>query len=450
MSDVLLDLFRDLDAVQLPLRQLQSYATANQPLSFISPESRRALGNRLARMAINIPGLVVSSIGERCRVTGFSDPRAWNLFVACELDQLAPQAVSDALTYSCGYILVWKKNGKPTATVESPFDCTVLRDPADRTVVAGLKRYSTKDETHAYVYLRDRVEHWVAPTTGATGVSGFTLREVVEHDLGVCPLVPIDNGRSEIVDVLSLTDALVKLTTDMMVTSEATGRPRRHIAGLELTEKPRFNDDGSPAVGEDGEQIVDTVSPIDLDNAMIAISENPETRFGQWEAADLAGFKSGIEVIVSMIAAVSSLPSHYLSPLTAAQVPSADGLRASEASLIARAESRQLALGRALEMVGKLLVALDTNGRPDQISLRVQWAPADTRSQAAEMDAAVKGYASGLLSRTGTLKRLGLSDDAIEQERIFRRQEALDGQGITLPRATPADSSTGQSGAIAA
>lgn len=139
-------------------------------------------------------------------------------------------------------------------------------------------------------------------------------------------------------------------------------------------------------------------------------------------------------MIVSQISAVSSLPAHYLSPLTAAQVPSADGLRAAEASLTARAESKQQRFGRAWEMVGRLLIAVDTSSDPADIALRVQWANAATRSVAQDADAAVKLYQSGLPSRRATLARLGLTEDEISAELTAINQDAAMARDITIGR----------------
>jgi hypothetical protein len=385
-------------------------------------------------MSSNIPALAINSIVERLRLTGFSDPAAWQLFTDSDLDQLAAQAMRDALLYGVGFVLVWSKDGKPIASVESPRQCAVLRDPADRSVVAGVKRYRTKTETHAWVYMPDRIEHHLAKTPAAA-TAGFNLVETLDNPLGVVPLVPIDNGDSEIRDLLSLCDALNKVLSDMMVASEAAGKPRRWISGLELVERPRLDADGNPVLDGDGKPVIDLASPIDdVNTTQTMIAESPDTKFGQLPASDLSGFKEGVQVLVSQISAVTSLPAHYLSPLTAAQVPSADGLRAAEASLTARAESKQLAFGRAWEMVGRLLLAVATQADPLAMALRVQWASAATRSVAQDADAAVKLYQSGLLSREATLRRLGFSDDEITAEMAAIDRDASNARDITMGR----------------
>lgn len=405
-----------LDEPQGRYAELERYAEGSQRLSWISPESRKALGNRLPRLSSNIPALQINSIVERLRIVGFSDSRAWAAFQDTDLDQLAAQAMSDSLLYSVGYVSVWSKDGKPVASVESPRQCHVLRDPSDRSVTAGVKRFSTKDQTFAYLYLPDRIEKYVAPGAGAA-IGGFVLAETIDNPLGQVILVPIDNGYSEIRDLIHLCDALNHLLVSMMVAAEAAGKGRRWISGLQLVERKRMDDDGNPVLDDDGQPIIDVVSPIDdIDVVQTMISENPDTKFGALPSADLSGFEDGVRVLVSQISAVSSLPGHYLNPLAAAQVPSADGLRASEASLTARAESKQLRFGRSWEQVGRLLIAVDTGTDPSTIPLRVQWASAATRSIAQESDSVTKLFQSGLISRRNALTRLGMPEDEIDAE----------------------------------
>lgn len=429
--DLLQELLLELDAPQSMYSVYRAYAENRQPLAFISPESRKMLGNRMSRMSVNIARLACASIVERLRVSGFSDDRAWNLFIANDLDQLLPQALFDACLYGEAFVLCWAKDGKATASVESPLCCAVIRDPSDRSVVAGIKRFDKDKKSHVYIYLPDRVEYWVAPSPGAR--NGFVLREVIEHDLGVCPLIPIDNGRSEVADLLPLIDALSKLLLDMMIASEAAGKPRRWISGLELTEKPRLDDNGDPVLDDSGQPVVDVVSPInDVNTIQTMIAESSETKFGQLDSGDLSSFESAVKVIISQIQAISSLPSHYLSALSAAQVPSADGLRASEAALTARCEQKQLRFGRSVEAVGRLLIAIDTGVDPESIPLRVSWAPADTRSEAQVTDSVVKLTSSGILPVSYALRRLGYSDDEILRIRAEKRLEALDAIGVSL------------------
>jgi hypothetical protein len=114
------------------------------------------------------------------------------------------------------------------------------------------------------------------------------------------------------------------------------------------------------------------------------------------------------------------LPSHYLGVL-ADQPASADALRASEASLTARAEARQATFGRAYEQVAKLMIAVRDGRDPNLIDdIRVQWADAATRSVAQEADAVVKLYSAGLLPASYALSKLGYTDDEIAKVQAAR------------------------------
>ena len=215
-----------------------------------------------------------------------------------------------------------------------------------------------------------------------------------------------------------------------MVTSEYVGRPRRWATGIELTEEPLLDADGNMTVGVDGNPVMTEVNPIPEGNRAM-ISESDQARFGQLEAANLAGYEASVRVLLAQIMAVSTLPGHYVGILTD-NPASADALRAAEASLTARAEARQATFGRSWEQVARLMVAVSDGRDPQQVEARVQWADAATRSEAQEADAMVKLHQAGLLPASYALAKLGYSDDEVAAIRVARRAEALDTAGVNL------------------
>jgi hypothetical protein len=219
----------------------------------------------------------------------------------------------------------------------------------------------------------------------------------------------------------------------MMVTSEYVGRPRRWATGIELTEEPVLDDNGNPVLDDNDEPVMTEVNPIPEGHRAM-ISENPDAKFGQLNAADLTGYEASVRVILGQIMAVSTLPSHYVGVFTD-NPASADALRAAEASLTARAEARQQTFGRAWEQVARLMIAVRDGRDPTLIDdIRVHWADAATRSVAQEADAIVKLHAAGLLPTAYALAKLGYSDDEITKIRTAARAEALDTAGIDLLR----------------
>lgn len=422
-DDLLLRLLQRLNEPAGRYADLDRYYEGRQPLAYLSPEAKTALGKRFGILASNIPRLAVTALAERLRITGFTgDPQLWADWVRNDLDQFSGVAHREALLLGDSFAIVWADAaGRPLVSVESARQVSVLTDPGTREIVAGIKRWEDKaaNQTHAVLYLPDRLVRLRAEQTGAVA-TGFTITDEIPNPLGVVPLVNLRNsdriladwGTSEIDDLKPLVDAVNKLLVDMMTTSEYVGRPRRWATGIELTEEPVLDENGEPILDDDGEPVTREVNPIpEGDRAMI--SEQADTKFGQLASADLGGYEAAMRVLISQIMAVSTLPAHYLGTLTDTP-PSADALRAAEASLTARAEARQQMFGRSWEQVAKLMVAVRDGRDPGGISdIRVQWADAATRSVAQEADAVVKLFTAGLLPRDYALGKLGYTADEI-------------------------------------
>ena len=79
--------------------ELVAYYEGRQPLAFLSPEAREQLGSRLRAVSVNIPRLLVDTIAERLRVTGFSRPEVWPAWTANDMDTLAGVVHREALVW---------------------------------------------------------------------------------------------------------------------------------------------------------------------------------------------------------------------------------------------------------------------------------------------------------------------------------------------------------------
>jgi hypothetical protein len=420
------DLAEELDSRTAVLTENEKYLSGKQPLAFLSATSRDA--TKLSRMASNIPNLAVTALAERLRVTALSvagQPSAdlWSDYQRNDLDQLLPLAFREALGLGSSYAIVWDRTGqrRPVVSVESAYQVTVEVDPGTRETVSALKRWSVGGVTHARLYLPDAVIAFEADGDGAA--AGFREGAHVRNPLGVVPVVEFRNasrllgpGVTEIEDLKPLVDALNKILADLMVGSEFYARPRRWATGVEM---------------QTDEETGRPINPFPEGDRMM-ISEAVEARFGSLPAADLASYEAAVKVLLGQIMAVSALPAHYIGAMTG-QVPGADGLRASEASLSARAEAKQHLFGRPVESVGRLMEAIRTEASPAEIEVSARWADPTTRSVAQEADATVKLHQAGLLPADYALAKLGYSDDEIRAIRAARRAEALE-QIVIRPR----------------
>ena len=208
---------------------LDRYYTGKQPLAFLSPEAKTALGNRFGLMSSNIPRLSVTALAERLRITGFTgDAGIWADWVRNDLDQTSGVAHREALLLGDSYVIVWADRfGRPQVTVESAKQVTVMTDPGSRETVAAVKRWEDKraNVTHAMLYLPDRIIRLRAEQVGA--ITGYSTVDEIANPLGVVPVINLRNtdgivsdfGISEIDDLKPLVDALNKSLADMMVTS---------------------------------------------------------------------------------------------------------------------------------------------------------------------------------------------------------------------------------------
>ncbi|MGA4670443.1 phage portal protein [Propionibacteriaceae bacterium Y1923] len=408
MTELLQRMLAKLDEPQARYTSLEAYYHGTQPMAYLSPDARTAIGNRFGRMATNLPRLAVTALAERLRITGLTGgPQLWADWIANDLDQLAGVAHREALTLGSCPVIVWADaQGNPQVSVESATQVAVLRDPATREVVAAVKRWEDGRATHANLFEADVVTKFTSNTPGAT-TTGFTVAEVLANPFGVVPVVELRNsdrllgpGASELDDLVPLVDALNKSLADLMVTSEFYARPRRWAVGVEPAE-----------VIDEATGDVSVVNPFP-DSDRMMISESPETKFGQLPGADLGAYEASVRVLLGQVMAVSALPAHYVGVL-ADQPASADALRAAEASLTARAESRQQMFGRAWEKVAALMVATRTGADPRATTTTIKWADAATRSVAQEADAVVKLVQANILPRSHALRKLGYTDEQI-------------------------------------
>ncbi|MCB0924858.1 MAG: phage portal protein [Mycobacterium sp.] len=430
MKDVLQQLLQKLDEPAAKFAMLDRYYAGESPLAYLAPAAAEALGNRLRKVSVNIPRLLVDSVCERLRVVGFTGVDIWPDWQACGLDQTSRIAHREALTLGSSWAICWADRfGRPAVSIESSHQMAALIDPGTRQIQYAVKRWADDRHTHAVLYGPEEIVRYRANHTGAT-VDGFTAVESVANPLGVTPVVRFANplrlldecGTSEMADVLDLSDALMKLCTDMLVSSEMTARPRRWATGVEITTEVVRDDNGDPVLDGDGEPVMREVSPIPESHRAM-ISESPDARFGQIPGAELAGYENAIGVIMRAISAVSGLPEHMLG-IGGDNPTSADSIRASEAALTSRAEQRQAQLGQGWEQVAKLMVAIRDGLDPSAVDAKVVWADASTRSLAAEADSVTKLFSVGLLPASYALKRLGYNETDLAEIAAARASEA--------------------------
>lgn len=379
----------------------------------------------LKYFSINLCRLAVDAVAERMKIKQFTagvngvdlTAQLKKMWRYSQMDQLLMPVVVDALALGSTYLIVWNdQHGRPRITPESAFNMAVSRHPITGEVTRAVKRWHevkhTGEVATEYVveYTPDKVTTYSRPAGGEWTALGKSL----DNPLGVVPVIPLINldrigdygpGHSVIDELGTLVDALSKVLADMLVASEDVARPRRWASGVDLEED---DDDGFTADGAPGEVAPKTpvVSPFESGNRMFTV-ESPDAKFGQLPGADLQGYRTAVELLVQQIMAVSALPAHMVG-ISTANPSSADAIRAAEASLTARAESRIDVLGIQLESAGAMLLALATGHRVQDIEVHAKWRSAATKSGAQEADAITKYYSLGLITREEARESMGI------------------------------------------
>lgn len=379
---------------------------------------------------VNWPRLVVDALEARLDVKTFFTPDGSKAESVLEgwkfnnLDSESSLAHLDALIYGRSYVCVGanaEDPEHPLVTVESPREIIAKVDPRSRRIVSALRVFGTSEKTGmpsaATLYEPDRTT-WFQRDEGH-GRWVETDRD--DHRLGVVPIVSLVNrrragdffGRSEMSDVLGLTDAAARTLTNLGVGSETHAIPGRWVAGVS---KGDFVDaDGNPL-------------PV-WESYFTAISAtaNKDAKFGQFSASDLKNFHDTVRHYAEQVAAVSRMPHTYLG-LTTTNPASADAIRSAEAPHVKLAERKQRAFGDGWAWVAALYERFRTGEWVNGNAVHVDWHDAATPTVAARADAIVKlTGGKPVLSVEGAWDELGWSEPRkrTERERIADEEAAF-------------------------
>lgn len=375
----------------------------------------------LSHLTVNLCRVAVDAVAERLRVRGVRatargrdvSELAASLWESVDADQWLQSLAVDVLALGTAYVSVWTRAGVPTITPESAMQVVTENDPLTGWPLAALKKWDTRgpagniEEEAATLYTTQAV-HLYCRAAG----NNWKLLETREHALGCVPVIPVINrthlgdtrGTSVLDDMGPLVDALSKIMIDMLTASEDVARPRRWATGVDLEERgdDGFTADG-PALEDDRPEVV---SPFEAGNRMFTV-ESPEAKFGQLPGADLAGYRTAVELLCSQIMAISGLPAHMMG-ITTSNPSSADAIRAAEAGLTARAEGRIKIIGRALESVLKIALSMATSVPHNEITVKFEWASPATRSTAQEADAITKLHSLGIVTTNEARAQIGV------------------------------------------
>ena len=424
---------------QLGFDVLDSYYRGQQKLEQLGlavPEDLRKFVTIVAW-----PGTQVDSIEERCTVEGFrlpGEPEAnrglSEVWQANDLDDESRMGQLDALIFGRSYICVGVGDDGnteiPKVTIESPKEMVHEWSPRDRATTAAARFYD--DDSSGETVQRATLYTAEATTWLTSGDDGWEVEDRDEHRLGCCPVVPLINrgrshdryGMSEMLRIITLTDAAARALTNAQVATEVMALPQRYAAGMTAAD---FRD------ADSGEQ----VTAWEAYFGAVWMSSNKDAKFGQFSAADLSNFEKIVNHYAQLVAGITGLPMRFLGQLSA-NPPSADGIRADEARLIKTAERVCASSGASYERAMRLVRQIQNGGvdDPKLASMETLFRDPATPTRAQSADAAVKLHAAGISSKRQARRDVGYTSVQIANMEIDDRKEAA--ERAAAARAVPA------------
>ncbi|MFD7257166.1 phage portal protein [Streptomyces sp. NPDC059874] len=401
------------------LRYSGYYDGRHQRMAFAQAKYQSEFGRLFDSWADNFCGLIVDSVNERMFIDGFQmtdepggDKAARDIWQRNHLDAESNAAHLDAMVHGVSYAVVWAdSDGQPVITVESAENVVVQYKPGSRWEIEAAAKFYTDD------WGREHVTLWLADAvytgSGLTGAWGQYKKAA--NPLKEVPVIPIQNRArltgppiSDLALVIPLADAINKTVADALIASEFAAWPQRYVTGLEIQE----DEQGRP------------IEPYKVAVDKLLQAENPDVKFGQFEAADLKNYVNLVNMLVQHMASISRIPFHYFL-LNGGTAPSGESITSAEAGLIAKTRERMLHFGEAWERVMRLAFKVLKDPRADAHGAEVIWRDPENRTEAQHMDALLKLQLIGV-PRDQLLSDAGYTPQQIERFRTMREQDAKD------------------------
>lgn len=455
-------LLKRLDERGRRIARYVDYYEGRHNLAYTTSEFREAFGRLFSGYAENFCSLVPDAVEERLKVNGFrlgedltADADALSIWQDNGLDAGSQLCHAEALVKSESAVIIspyrseWPTERSPLITIEDARQVIVALDPANRRVrLAALKKW-LDDEGHLNVtlYLPSAVYKWRSEQKDSdfSSLSWMEYADIrwqarrgpqdgawpLSNPLGVVPVVPFVNrprlngsGLSEIEEVMPIQDAVNQTVRNGLLIAEIAAFPQRYGINLE------------PEIDEKTGQPVERYKASIKRLWMAPPPENPgepETKFGQFPAADLTPLVKWVEQRIQHIATITRTPPHYLLG-TQGSFPSGESLKATETGLVAKVRDKQLYFGEAWEEVVRLAFRALGDARSQITNSEVVWADAESRTEAEHVDALVKMASLGV-PREALWEKWGASPTEIARWKAQAAEEALLAPDDTPPPA---------------
>ena len=455
-------MLKRLERDQETMEHCQSYYDGDHNLRFATRKYRESFGALFKEFSDNWMAVVVDAAVERMKIEGFrfpveeaessgggaqqttGDRTAWDMWQRNNLDRASELAHEQMFVAGRAYISVGPQEDgttvNPVIQIEHPSEVYVHHVGNSLSPrAAAIKRWYDPDEEKVLLtlYLCDSIWKFESASKtqkpGGEAVRKWVARNcdvpVLENQVGVVPIIPIYNrqqllghGKSEIIEVIPLQNALNKFWNDMLVSSEFNSFRQRIFIGMQTPE----DENGDPLPNFNLEAAV---------NRIISIKD-PDVKVQEFSISDMSGMIAAIVACRDHIAARTRTPPHYL--VGSVVNVSGDALKASEAGLVMKVKRRSRFVGEDWEEAERIAFAFKAleapaderaglEARANFYAAETIWANPEIQTEAQLADSLAKLAALGV-PRVPLWERMGASQTEIE-----RWLELLETEPAELP-----------------
>lgn len=414
------------------------YYRGDFPLPWLAPQAAEDFRRILSMTRSNFMGLVIDSMVERVSVEGFrvgtdaaADSEVWRIWQANNMDSDFDQGLLESAIGGKSYLFVEPNptdRSTPKIHVEHPTQCIVEHVPGSnrRETAAGLKAWwdDLTGKIFATLYLpnvvykfeaeqprkvrgrRQRME-WV-PRDGVRFKGRNPVGEVPLYELPNNPRL-LSGGVSEIYDVMDVQDRIVKTIADRLMTQDYGAFPQKWA-----TAWPEEDAAGNPTPA------------IQIGRNRMVTTEVAETKFGQFDAAEIGGYVGAKAEDVKDIASRTRTPAQYL--LGEMSNVNGETLKASESGLVSKVRQRCKGYSdpveRAILAIRRLAGLTDAKTE----TIEVIWRNPEFRTEGELVDALFKlGSPPINVPRVVIWEKWGATPTEIERwEKLMREQRRAD------------------------
>lgn len=415
------------------------YLGGDHDLAYMPRGAKKEYEHLAKRSITNWTPLVPSTYSGGLFVDGFRSPQAsadaeaWRFWQANGLDARQTIAHRGALEYGVSYALVLPgklgDQDEPYFRPLSPLRSMAwYEDEDDEFPSIALRRKGTSADGTRIIELYDATSRhtFTLPKDGKAWVAG----DVDEHGLGVTPFVRfrerLDGESLGLVSpLITIQDRINEVVFATLIAIQYASFRQRWATGLAIPTREVRDAEGN-VTGEEA------VEPFEAAVNRLWVSENPETKFGDFAQTELSGHHSAYDSAVRTLAGIARISPNIL---TGDLVNlSADALAQMESSTQRKIDEYKTVFGEAWES-GFRLAAKAAGSTDIPVDAEVLWRDTEARALTATVEALTKMVSGlGVPGRALWERIPGVTQSDVERWEGFQEPDPLDSLTAELAR----------------